>query len=91
MLYLQSLTGFRIRQSLNKYSLTSRATLLSVLYEMFISVIVNLDIFRHIHVLFRHIQQWIFQTFDNSDIWIIQTNEYGYSDKFRHMDIQTNG
>ena len=64
--YLRSLTGFWILPSLNKYSLNVERT--RTIYFMrhiqntdvfrTLSTIVNSDIFRHIHVLFRHIQQY---------------------------------
>ena len=70
-LYLRCLTGLWIHPSLNKYSLTCKVTSCYVLYETyleFFSIIVNSNIFRHIHVLFRHIQAYcfIFRTLHNS-------------------------
>ena len=69
-LNLRSLTGFRIRLSLNKCLLTCRVTLRYLLYDTCseLSIIVNsdifshihvlLDIFSHIHVLYRNIQPY---------------------------------
>ena len=79
-LYLRSLTGFWIRISLNKYLLTCRMTSLYVLYDdTYLEVcllsqgIKYLDChkFRHINVLFRHIQSYcgIFSTLCNSCIF----------------------
>ena len=66
-----SLTGFWIHVSLNKYSLTWRVTFHpSIIWYIFrnLSVIVNSDIFRHIHVLFKYIRPCcsIFRTLCNS-------------------------
>ena len=66
MLCLLSLTGFWIRPSLSKYSWTCRVTSRYVLYEHIqnygifrnISIIVNLDTFSHIPILFKHIQPY---------------------------------
>ena len=54
-LHLRSLTRFWIQLFLNKYSLTCRLTLR---YVRILSIIVNSDIFMHIHILFRHIHAY---------------------------------
>ena len=87
-LHLRSLTVFWIRLSLNKYSLTCRVT---SRYSWYIfrtlSIIVNSDIFRNIHVLFRHIQlysgifrtlcsSFIFRTLSYSESWHIYNIRY---------------
>ena len=62
VLHLRSLAKFCIR--LNKYSLTCRVTLrhgtLFIVWYKFrnLSIIVNSDIYRYIHVLFRHFQPY---------------------------------
>ena len=57
-----------LKMPLNKYSLTCRT----------LSIIENSDIFRYIHVLFRHIQPYcgIFRTLLYSDSWHIQSPRY---------------
>ena len=66
-LCLRSLTGFWICPSLLDYSWTCRVTL-RYLKDILrtLSIIVNSDIFRHIHVLFKHFQPYcgIFRTRD---------------------------
>ena len=86
-LYLRPLTGFRIHLTLNKYSLTCRVTPLSMYCMTHIQGPVCYRKFRHIHVLFRHIQPYcgIFRTLCNSYIiksWYIQN-----PDIFRTQDV----
>ena len=79
VLYLRSLTGFWISPSLNRYPLICWINLCYGLYETSqnpnifrnLSIIVNSDIFRHIHVLFRHIQPYygIFRILCNSCVF----------------------
>ena len=66
-LHLRSLTGFWVRLSLTKYSLTCRVTSLYVLYDIYSEPCLlskNSNIFRDIHVILRHIQTYcgIFRT-----------------------------
>ena len=86
-LHLRSFTWFWICLSLNKYSSTCRVTShewLCTVWYIFrtLSIIVNLDIFRHIHVISRHIQPYcgmvrtprnscIFRTLPYSEFWHI--------------------
>ena len=73
-----SLTRFWICLFLQKYSLTCRVTSRYILLNAYIfrtlSIIVNSDIFRHIHVLFRQIQSYcgIFTSLCNSYIFRTQ-------------------
>ena len=72
-LYIRSLIGFWIQQSLNKNSLTCKVTLRYVLYETYSEpcLLINSKIFRHNHILFRHIQLYWgkFRTLRNSCIF----------------------
>ena len=83
-LHLRSLTRFKYSLT---YRVTSRYVLLydtsysepCLLYQTYKCIIVNSDIFRHIHVLFKHMQPYchimcnscIFRTQLNSESWHI--------------------
>ena len=89
-LHLRSLTTFWICLSLNKNSLTCRVSSRNFLvWEILgtLSIIVNSEIFRHIHVPFRHFQPYcgIFKTPCNS--YIFRTLPYLESGIYKTQDI----